>query len=241
MSKKTYATGKKITTIIYNLRNLTSDLKQTISLLMLFSIMSLSLATDFQHLADLADQRYGSHAKETILSLETLIDNLRSAPESEKLRRINSFFNLHINFVSDEDNWGEKDYWATPLESIGKKKGDCEDYSIAKYIFLRELGIPDERLKLTYVKARIGGPDSDVFQAHMVLSYYATPSSEPLILDNLLSEIHESSRRVDLRPIFSFNSQGLWTGIANNTKGSSLKSLSRWSDVLTRIKKDGIE
>ncbi len=209
--------------------------------MMLFCIISLSIATDFQHLADLANQRYGSQAKDTIISLETLINNLRTASESEKLRRINSFFNLHINFVSDEDNWGEKDYWATPLESIGKNKGDCEDYSIAKYIFLRELGIPDERLKLTYVKARIGGPDSDVFQAHMVLSYYATPSSEPLILDNLLSEIHESSRRVDLRPIFSFNSQGLWTGIANNTKGSSLKSLSRWSDVLTRIKNDGIE
>lgn len=208
---------------------------------MFFCIISLSIATDFQHLADLANQRYGLQAKQTILSLEILINDLKSAPESEKLRKINSFFNLHINFVSDQDNWGEKDYWATPLESIGKNKGDCEDYSIAKYIFLRELGIPDERLKLTYVKARIGGPDSNVFQAHMVLSYYATPTSEPLILDNLLSEIHESSRRVDLRPIFSFNSQGLWTGIANNTQGSSLKSLSRWSDVLTRIKNDGIE
>ena len=208
---------------------------------MFFCIISLSIATDFQHLADLANQRYGLQAKETVLSLETLINDLKSASESEKLRKINSFFNLHINFVSDQDNWGEKDYWATPLESIGKNKGDCEDYSIAKYIFLRELGIPDERLKLTYVKARIGGPDSNVFQAHMVLSYYATPTSEPLILDNLLSEIHESSRRVDLRPIFSFNSQGLWTGITNNTQGSSLKSLSRWSDVLTRIKNDGIE
>lgn len=208
---------------------------------MFFCIISLSIATDFQHLADLANQRYGQQAKQTVLSLETLINDLKSAPESEKLRKINSFFNLHINFVSDQDNWGEKDYWATPLESIGKTKGDCEDYSIAKYIFLRELGIPDERLKLTYVKARIGGPDSNVFQAHMVLSYYATPTSEPLILDNLLSEIHESSRRVDLRPVFSFNSQGLWTGITNNTKGSSLKSLSRWSDVLTRIKNDGIE
>ncbi len=166
---------------------------------------------------------------------------MKSAPEAEKLKRINSFFNAHINFVSDKANWGENDYWATPLESLGTTKGDCEDYSIAKYIFLRELGIPDERLKLTYVRAKIGGPQSKVSQAHMVLSYYATPTAEPVILDNLISEIHESSRRVDLRPIFSFNSQGLWTGIKTNTKGSSLKSLSRWSNVLTRIKNDGIE
>jgi len=201
----------------------------------------LAIATDFQQLANLAEQRYGSKTKQTILELESLLIDLKVTSEIEQLRRINQFFNTHIDFVSDQDNWGESDYWATPLESLGRKKGDCEDFSIAKYTFLRVLGIPNERLKLTYVRARIGGPHSKVFQAHMVLSYYATPSSEPLILDNLISEIHESSRRVDLTPIFSFNSEGLWTGAASNTKGQSLKSLSRWSNVLMRIKNDGIE
>ncbi len=143
--------------------------------------------------------------------------------------------------MSDQDNWSTSDYWATPLESLGKSQGDCEDYSIAKYTFLRALGIPDERLKLTYVRAQIGGAHSKVFQAHMVLSYYESPTSEPLILDNLISEIHKSSRRTDLRPVFSFNSAGLWVGSTSNQKGGSLKSLSRWVDVLTRIKNDGID
>lgn len=211
------------------------------SFLILFCVIGLSLATDFQQLANLAQQRYGNQAKQTILKLESLLINLRSAPENEQLTRINHFFNTNINFVSDLENWGEKDYWATPLESLGKSKGDCEDYSIAKYTFLRSLGVPDERLKLTYVRAKIGGPHSKVVQAHMVLSYYATPTSEPIILDNLVSDIHKSSRRVDLTPIFSFNSEGMWAGARTNTKGSSLKSLSRWSNVLLRIKNDGIE
>lgn len=212
------------------------------SFLALLLIFNIAIATDFQQLARLASERYGDEAKQTVLKLESLLISLQSAPETQKLKRINAFFNRHIHFVGDQANWGEKDYWATPLESLGKTKGDCEDYSIAKYIFLRELGIPDERLKLTYVRAKIGGPSSSVVQAHMVLSYYATPTSEPLILDNLMAEIHESSRRVDLRPIFSFNSQGMWAGITNsNTRGSSLKSLSRWRNVLTRIKNDGIE
>lgn len=211
------------------------------SFLILFCVIGLSLATDFQQLANLAQQRYGNQAKQTILKLESLLTNLRSAPENEQLTRINHFFNTNINFVSDLENWGEKDYWATPLESLGKSKGDCEDYSIAKYTFLRSLGVPDERLKLTYVRAKIGGPHSKVVQAHMVLSYYATPTSEPIILDNLVSDIHKSSRRVDLTPIFSFNSEGMWAGARTNTKGSSLKSLSRWSNVLLRIKNDGIE
>jgi predicted transglutaminase-like cysteine proteinase len=216
-------------------------IKLTLSYLMLFFIINLAIATDFQQLASLAQQRYGNQAKQTVLELESLLIELKSASELEQLSRINQFFNNHINFVSDQTIWGESDYWATPLESLGKGKGDCEDYSIAKYTFLRSLGIPDERLKLTYVRARIGGPYSKTSQAHMVLSYYATPTDEPLILDNLISEIHEGSRRIDLTPIFSFNSEGLWTGRPNNTKGQSLKSLSRWSNVLTRIKNDGIE
>lgn len=201
----------------------------------------MAIATDFRHLANLAEQRYGNQAKQRVIELESLFMNLRSASELEQLQRINAFFNYHIDFVSDQDNWNTSDYWATPLESLGKSQGDCEDYSIAKYTFLRALGIPDERLKLTYVRAQIGGPHSKVFQAHMVLSYYESPTAEPIILDNLISEIHKSSRRNDLRPVFSFNSAGLWVGNATNQKGNSLKSLSRWSDVLIRIRNDGIE
>lgn len=203
--------------------------------------LGLAIASDFQRLSNLADQRYGNQAKQRVMELESLFIGLHSAPELEQLQRINAFFNQNIHFVSDQDNWGTSDYWATPLESLGKGQGDCEDYSIAKYTFLRALGIPDERLKLTYVKAQIGGPHSKIFQAHMVLSYYESPTAEPMILDNLISDIHKSSRRNDLKPVFSFNSAGLWVGTITNQKGSSLKSLSRWSDVLIRIKNDGIE
>lgn len=234
--------GAIISKLVHKLRDKHNlPIKLPSILIGLFCIISLAIATDFQQLANLAEQRYGSQTKQTILELEALLTEVKDASEPEQLDRINRFFNLHINFVSDQEAWGESDYWATPLEALGKRKGDCEDYSIAKYTFLRALGIPNERLKLTYVRAKIGGAHSKTFQAHMVLSYYASPSAEPMILDNLVSEIHESSRRVDLTPIFSFNSEGLWTGGASNAKGQSLKSLSRWSNVLMRIKNDGIE
>jgi predicted transglutaminase-like cysteine proteinase len=203
--------------------------------------MSLAIATDFNKLANLANERYGEDAKKTIYELQTLLTELKSASEIEKLKRINVFFNDKINFDDDMSIWGVSDYWATPLESIGKKRGDCEDFTIAKYVFLRSLDIPNERLKLTYVRAQIGGPHSKLFQAHMVLSYYATPTSEPLILDNLISDVREASRRVDLTPIFSFNSEGLWAGTANTANGTSLNNLSRWRNVLARIQQDGIE
>ena len=217
--------------------------KFIVSLAVFFLLLSLSSATDFIALAALANQRYGQSAQNIILKLQQTIDQLKNATELEKITGINDFFNTQIYYFDDDINiWGETDYWATPLEAIGKQRGDCEDFSIAKYIFLRELNIPNERLKLTYVRAQIGGPYSRVFVAHMILSYYETPTSEPLILDNLIPDIRTASRRTDLFPVFSFNSEGLWTGASNTPLGKgSLANLSRWSNVLARIHADGIQ
>jgi predicted transglutaminase-like cysteine proteinase len=198
--------------------------------------------TDFDKLKNLALQRYGVRAQDTINDLEKTVLRLQSASEQTKIKQINDFFNQHIqNFDDDIHIWGQSDYWATPLESIGKNAGDCEDYSIAKYVFLKELNIPIDRLKLTYVRAQIGGPHSRIFQAHMVVSYYTEPNAEPLILDNLISEIRPASRRPDLSPIFSFNDDGLWVGSGTTPKSNATSHLSRWRDLLIRIKNDGID
>lgn len=207
--------------------------------LLFFSLFS--AATDFNKLANLAAQRYGDRARANVVELQQTMNGLASAPEVEKLNTINKFFNRKIKyFEADINIWGQSDYWATPLESLGRERGDCEDYSIAKYLFLRQLGIPDDKLKLTYVRAQIGGPYSKVFQAHMVVTYYAEPTAEPLVLDNLISDIRPASRRPDLNPIFSFNSEGLWVGSASDSKGNPTSHLSRWRDLLARVQSDGI-
>lgn len=158
------------------------------------------------------------------------------------MKRINLFVNQRIRaFGNDIDIWGKADYWATPLESLGREAGDCEDFSIAKYLFLRELGVSNDKLRLTYVRAQIGGPNSRIFQAHMVLSYYETPDAEPLILDNLIGDIRVASRRPDLKPIFGFNSNGLWVAGSSSSRGDSSTHLSRWRDLLERARNEGIE
>ena len=201
-----------------------------------------AIGADFTKLSTLAAQRYGQRTQVNIVELQTLLQKLAPASEADKIRDINTFFNRKIrNFDSDVNIWGQSDYWATPLESLGKESGDCEDYTIAKYVFLRQLDIPDDRLKLTYVKAQIGGPHSKISQAHMVLTYYATPNAEPLVLDNLISDIRPASRRPDLTPVFSFNSEGLWVGNATASRGNPTAHLSRWRDLLARVRSDGID
>ena len=195
---------------------------------------------DLSKFSSLAKQRYGEEAYKNTLELQELMVSLQSAPETEKLKKINTYFNQKIEFGEDIDVWGQSDYWATPLESLGRLAGDCEDYSIAKYTFLKTLNIPNEKLRLTYVRAQISQQDRNIVLAHMVLSYYATPQSEPLILDSLVPEIMPSSSRRDLTPIFSFNDKGLWVGTSSKPKGESTSHLSRWRDVLIRLQADGL-
>ena len=211
-------------------------------LLMLFCFSHISSAGYyFSKLSTLARQKYGEEAYKDILDLEQLVSRLKTAPDAEKLKKINDFFNNKLLFADDVDIWGQSDYWATPLESLGRQAGDCEDFSIAKYMFLKAVNIPNNKLRLTYVKATLNSDGQRTVKAHMVLSYYATPQAEPLILDNLVTEIYPASARKDLSPIFSFNDKGLWVGNSTSPKGDSQSHLSRWRDLLLRMQLDGLE
>lgn len=181
--------------------------------------------------------QYGARGLESLEAWFALLDRLRPADLETRLREVNAFFNRRVRWLDDIDIWGQEDYWATPLETMGKAQGDCEDYSIAKYITLKRLGVPTRQLRMIYVRARIGR--SQITQAHMVLGYYETPASEPLILDNLVPSITPAAQRVDLDPVFSFNSDGLWAGGSTQSRANPVQRLSRWSSVLTRMQEQG--
>ncbi|MBL8478347.1 MAG: transglutaminase-like cysteine peptidase, partial [Sterolibacteriaceae bacterium] len=163
--------------------------------------------------------------------------------ERQKLTGVNDFLNRRVAFDDDHAIWAQSDYWATPLETIGQGRADCEDYAIIKYYSLKDAGISQNKLRLVYVKARIDGPGGPQLQAHMVLAYYPTPDAEPLVLDNLVPDIRMASQRKDLYPVFSFNSEAIWSGVAGNaTKGrGGTGQLSRWQDLLNRARSEGFE
>lgn len=208
-------------------------------LFLLVQIQSAWSDWDFDKLVKLAQQRYGANAAKLMSETQQLISSSKALPEPDKLKRVNEFFNRRLQFQDDAALWQQADYWASPLEMIGKGAGDCEDFAILKYTVLKELGVSAEKLRMSYVKAKIGGSSSNVTQAHMVLTYYPTPDAEPLILDNLITEIRPASRRPDLTPVFSFNSEGIFTGSGTQPSGS-IDRLSRWKDVLIRMQTEGI-
>ena len=182
-----------------------------------------------------AEQKYGKSARSRLTAWEDLIVSDNSQTDLEKLEKVNQFFNM-MEFVDDIDHWRVKDYWATPIEFIGTQGGDCEDFTIAKYFTLKAMGIKDEKLNLTYVK-------SITYNVHhMVLAYYSSPGSEPLILDNIVKDIHPASKRTDLLPIYSFNGTGMWLA-KQRGKGKlagSSSQLQRWQDLVQRMSEDNL-
>lgn len=196
---------------------------------------------DLQRMHSLAFQRYGQDTANLVDEWYATIETMRDMPEAQKLETANQFFNRRIRWVQDPEAWGQKDYWATPLETMGKGMGDCEDFAIAKYAMLVLAGVDVNKLRITYVKAQMGGPNSEVHAAHMVLAYYPEPTAVPDILDNLITDIYPATKRTDLTPVYGFNSRGLWVGgAATPATTNPGAKLSRWRDVLRRAAAEGL-
>ncbi|QVM86960.1 transglutaminase-like cysteine peptidase [Pseudomonas lalucatii] len=158
----------------------------------------------------------------------------RDADERSKLEAVNDFINNAVAFGDDLDIWGEEEYWATPLQTLTRGRGDCEDFAIGKYFTLVRMGVPSDKLRLTFVKALSRN------QAHMVLTYYPTPNAQPLVLDNLERDIRPAAERGDLLPVYAFNHHGIFLAKSPQQKSrQSPRMLSRWSELNERIVADG--
>ena len=149
--------------------------------------------------------------------------------ERELLVDVNRTLN-RIRFIDDAIHWGAVDYWATPAESVASNGADCEDFAIAKYFLLKELGIPIAKLRMTYVKAL------KLNQAHMVLAYYPRPDAEPLVLDNLEDAVRPASQRPDLIPVYSFNDEEVW--IETRGRSGSPRQIRNWNALIDRLERE---
>jgi len=210
------------------------------ALITFFCVCAAAMAradTDFDRMERLAEEQYGPAAKQLLQDWRAMIAETIDMPDRAKLERTNNFVNRNVLYESDIVVWQQTDYWATPLETFGKQAGDCEDFAIAKYITLRLLDVPVHKLRLFYVRYR--PPDGSRSLAHMVLSYFETPSSDPLVLDIVRGDIVPASRRPDLLPIFSFNHDGLWMEGEKRSSSKPTSRLSRWRDVLQRMRREG--
>jgi predicted transglutaminase-like cysteine proteinase len=180
-------------------------------------------------------KKYKIFGKKRFVYLQKTLDKVKNKDDMAKLKAVNDYFNK-VHYASDMKVYGKKDYWATPWEFLGKDKGDCEDYVISKYFALIYLGIDSKKLFFTYVRS------SKFSAAHMVLTYFKTPRSEPLVLDNTNFKIFPASKRKDLTPIYNFNGDSLYKAkkAGNGKKVKSQKAHKKWDQLLKHMQEQRI-
>jgi predicted transglutaminase-like cysteine proteinase len=89
--------------------------------------------------------------------------------------RVNSFINARVAPLSDEELYGEAEYWAYADDA-----GDCEDYALLKQRYLEHLGFPRSALLLTVVL-------DEKQEGHALLTIVT--SEGDFILDNRTNQI----------------------------------------------------
>ena len=128
------------------------------------------------------------------------IDRFRSLSLGDAIAAVNQFVN-RADYVSDQQRWGRGDYWETPIEllTVG---GDCEDFAIAKYLLLRELGVPASNMRVLMIRGTGGDED------HAVL--LVETASGAVVLDNRRSQTYRYTASMARSVAFAFNDNNMW-------------------------------
>jgi len=182
------------------------------------------------------NRRLGEKAAARIIDIIQFIKVHLNDPVEIQLEVVNDYMN-EMDWIADRDLWKQEDYWATPFETITKFGGDCEDIAIAKYMVLRLMGIPDDKLGFAYVVTQQK-------ENHMVM-IYETSAGEIMVLDNQFPEVKPAKKRPDLIAVYIFRNDGSVflikdKGNANRSLKTILKekSLQKWLTAKKRYIKD---
>lgn len=141
-----------------------------------------------------------TQGQQSMETFRTQLEDLKGLPLNKMATRVNDIVNK-VRYVPDSKNYGQNDYWATPVEFFAKG-GDCEDFAIAKYTALRALGVPEDRLRVAIVQ------DMQKNIPHAILIVYTDQGA--MILDNQIKTAVQAERVAHYKPIFSINRDAWW-------------------------------
>jgi predicted transglutaminase-like cysteine proteinase len=124
----------------------------------------------------------------------------KTASDADKIEAVNAFYNK-VRYIEDKNNWGASDYWGTPAEFVSRG-GDCEDFAIAKYAALKNLGFKESQLRLAIVQ------DTWKNIPHAILIVYTDDGAK--FLDNQYPQVKKVSGFDRYKPVYSINRTGWW-------------------------------
>jgi predicted transglutaminase-like cysteine proteinase len=172
------------------------------------------VAKEQQSYADCAGSATHCGSK-AVRAWQAMIHQNRGSHQLDQLSVVNNFIN-QWRYRSDSYNYSKSDYWASPAEFFSRS-GDCEDYAIAKYVTLRQMGFDADQLRLVVVK------DLNRDLAHAVLAAYV--EGDVYILDNVTSRVRAQSLVTEYAPYYSVNEKARWAHAAAPAKMASAADL----------------
>lgn len=147
---------------------------------------------------------YANSSSKAVKAWQSMIQDNKGKAQIDQLHAVNGFIN-QWRYRTDQFNYKTSDYWASPAEFFSRS-GDCEDYAIAKYVTLRQMGFGAEQLRLVVVK------DVKRGLAHAVLAAYV--DGDVFILDNVNNQVRPQAAVAEYVPYYSVNEKARWAHAA---------------------------
>jgi predicted transglutaminase-like cysteine proteinase len=131
----------------------------------------------------------------------SIINEGRARNGRARIGVINREINLSIVPTSDLVQWGVADRWSAPLETLATRRGDCEDYAIAKYVALRAAGVPQRDIRLVVVR-------NDAAREHHAVVAVRL-NADWIILDNRRLALVRDREMWRATPLFELDDNGV--------------------------------
>jgi predicted transglutaminase-like cysteine proteinase len=149
----------------------------------------------------LAHYREGVLCPSAAHRLLAIIDEGGARNGRARIGIINRAINFAIIPTSDVAQWGVTDRWSGSLETFTTRRGDCEDYAIAKYVALRAAGLAEADVKLVVVRNTAVGEDHAVVAVRLDGAW--------IILDNRWLPLVRDREMWRATPLFVLDDNGV--------------------------------
>lgn len=160
----------------------------------------------------------GSHDRRLAFTAYTaILDQVRDQRRGLQIPKVNYMVNRLVAYRDDARLWQAGEYWASPVETLEKRAGDCEDYAILKYALLRDLGVEDADMRIVVLR------DTASRSHHAVLS--VRHDGKWLILDNRFSRVRFERDLPNYQALYTVNASGEWSHTPE--KGSPVRLAAR--------------
>lgn len=181
-----------------------ADLKPTLLLGSLGKPVALTPVTKrwTRALGEFQSEETGVQNRHQFRAYTAILDQVKGLRRGMQIPKVNYMVNRVLAYRDDARLWQTGEYWASPVESLTKRAGDCEDYAILKYALLRDLGVKDEDMRVVVLK------DTAARQHHAVLS--VRHDGKWLILDNRFSRVRFERDLPNYQVLYTVNAAGQW-------------------------------